>query len=697
MMSSSSSSAQFLLGVLLLVVWGLSSSSIRHHYCHAFTVATSPRRRTARVVLNRKDYSSVDRPTTVLFATTTKRQDDDNNGMYNYYYGPRRPQRRRRPIIAGNWKLNPASRADSMNLLKLLHANFCHQRNNNNAEVEVVVFPPALFLADALAQLEGSGIKVGAQHVSLVDRKGGAYTGEISAAQIRSMGVDYVMVGHSERRILYMESDDDVNQKVKLCLAEPGLHVIICVGETLDEYESDLLQSVCDLQVRKALRNVVDHDQLDRIVIAYEPVWAIGTGRVATPLQAQQAHEVIRSTLLQMYGSELAESVRIQYGGSVKADNAVEILQMADVDGALVGGASLSADSFTRIVDAAAAVVLDNDDGPKTSSSSSFRPHEFTAREVVPCQNVLGESAVWSTRDQTLYWISAPEEEVWAWNVRGNAPAYRRLTGTALGCVAVASGPPGTVVLAGERAFLKVQMRADSGDFSTGPTVLCERPEQDDVTRPNDGRVDRQGRLVFGMYNNYHRKSVGAANTCGLYRLTPDLKVESLLPDDDSSLRYRVSNCICFPSSGDTMFFCDTPTRKIYQFDYPAAATGTKAGGGLENSRLSNRRCVWTMPPHWPGGPDGAQVDDAGYLWAAISGAGRVVRIDPKTGIVDCIVHLPVTCPTSCTFGGPDLDELFITTRGPDGGGIYRLKMPFGIKGLPEPEFQIDNNKNATS
>jgi sugar lactone lactonase YvrE len=133
------------------------------------------------------------------------------------------------------------------------------------------------------------------------------------------------------------------------------------------------------------------------------------------------------------------------------------------------------------------------------------------------------------------------------------------------------------------------------------------------------------------------------------------------------------------------MFFCDTPTRKIYSFDYP------KEKGG----KLSNRQLIWTMPSNLPGGPDGAQVDSDGFIWAALSGASRVVRIDPSTGAVDLVVHLPVKCPTSCTFGGKALDELFITTRGPDGGGMYRVKMPFGITGLPEPEFVVNPSTMA--
>lgn len=252
---------------------------------------------------------------------------------------------------------------------------------------------------------------------------------------------------------------------------------------------------------------------------------------------------------------------------------------------------------------------------------------------------------------------------------------YRRLIVTMLGCVAIKASPEkGSIVVAGERAFLNLTMSPDTRDFASGPSVLC--PEQTEATRPNDGRVDRQGRLVFGMYNNYHRAGASAGqNNAGLYRLNEKLELESLL-----DYKYRVSNCICFPEEGDIMYFCDTPTRKVYAFDYP------KEKGG----KLSNRRLVWTVPANLPGGPDGAQVDAQGYLWIALSGSSRVVRMDPAAGAVDMVVHLPCKCPTSVTFGGADLDELFITTRGPDGGGLYRVKMPFGIKGLPEPEFKVD-------
>jgi triosephosphate isomerase len=570
---------------------------------------------------------------------------------------------KRTPVMAGNWKLNPATLPEASNLLKLLATNFVNHRiasAGSDDMPEVIVFPPFPFLAMALTELEGSGIKVGAQNVGL--QTTGAFTGEVSASMIRSMGCDYVMLGHSERRSVFDETDEEINTKVHLCLKQSNLGIILCVGETEDEYESNLLRSVVDVQIKKGLMGV-DPADLDRIVIAYEPVWAIGTGKVATPEQAQVAHVAVRNTLIEMFGVDVARKIRIQYGGSVKPENVDELMAMPDIDGALVGGACLTADSFTRIVDG----------GAQKSGIVNSRPRELTARECISTRNVLGESPVWSDRDKCLYWISAPEEEVWTWNMK-DAP-YRRLMGTMLGCVALKEGERGSIVLGGERAILDLVMTPTTRDFSSGGADLCERPDQASTTRPNDGRVDRQGRLVFGMYNNYHRSGASEGNNnAGLFRLNEDLQYEKLLDYD-----FRVSNCICFPADGETMFFCDTPTRKVYRFDYP------KEKGG----KLTNRRLVWTVPSNLPGGPDGAQVDNEGFIWIALSGANRVVRVNPSTGAVDIVVHLPVKCPTSCTFGGEDLDELFITTRGPDGGGVYRVKMPFGIKGVPEPEFKV--------
>jgi len=642
------------------------------------------------------------------------------------------------PIVAGNWKLNPSTVQEATTLLKLLASNFNHHRDNSYTNSggmqqqqqqlpEVIVFPPYPFLERAVSILEGTGIKVGAQNVGTETK--GAFTGEVSPSMIRSVGCDYIMVGHSERRTLFDESDTVLNTKMKLALKEVGLKIILCVGETLDEYENELLSSVVNLQIKKALKDISKDEimisnggnggtGISKLVIAYEPIWAIGTGKVATPDQAQMAHVVVRKTLEELYGLDIANSIQIQYGGSVTPDSIIDLMSMPDVDGALVGGASLTADSFTRIVDGSTCSITSSTTITSASGSGSDYsmahsspfmpppPKEVTALEVVSCKNVLGESPIWSVKDQVLYWISAPEEEVWTWNLIDSP--YRRLFGTTIGCIALreesANNDGGcNLLIAGESAFLETRMTQRGGggggeekfmnDFSSSSSseqqqqvsVFCDRPEQTETTRPNDGRVDREGRLVIGMYNNYHRSgSSEGENNCGLYRLDPITKsIQSLFP---SSYKYRVSNCLCFSPDGRTLYFCDTPTRKVYAFDYPETTTTDVSSGS--SSLLSNRRLIWTMPSNLPGGPDGAQVDADGGLWMAISGAGMVVRVHPSSpGIVDYIVHLPVKSPTSCTFGGIDLDELFITTRGPDGGGLYRVKMPFGIKGLPEPEF----------
>lgn len=265
----------------------------------------------------------------------------------------------RLPVVAGNWKLNPSTVQEASTLLNLLASNFLHQRSNRDVAPEVIVFPPFPYLERAISLLEGTGIKVGAQNVGVETK--GAFTGEVSPSMVRSLGCDYVMVGHSERRTLFGETDESINSKIKLSLQEPGLKIILCVGETLQEYENNLLSSVVDLQVKKALFGVTKEDIISsfgvvdsiRLVVAYEPVWAIGTGKVATPGQAQVAHEVVRKTLGDLYGTDVADQIQIQYGGSVTPDSISDLISMPDVDGALVGGASLTADGFTRIVDGA--------------------------------------------------------------------------------------------------------------------------------------------------------------------------------------------------------------------------------------------------------------------------------------------------------------------------------------------------------
>ena len=253
--------------------------------------------------------------------------------------------RGRLPILAGNWKLNPATLSDVAELCQGLAAKADASR------VEVVVFPPFPYLSTAISMLEGTGIKVGAQNCAL--QTSGAHTGEVAVSMLRSIGCDYVLLGHSERRSIYGETEADINAKVHLCLESPSLGVILCVGETEEEYDSGLLRSIVDVQIKKGLANVSQRE-LSRIVIAYEPVWAIGTGKVATPEQAQIAHEAVRQTLADMFGAA-SDTVGIQYGGSVTPDSIDSLMIMPDVDGALVGGASLSADSFSRIVEGGAA------------------------------------------------------------------------------------------------------------------------------------------------------------------------------------------------------------------------------------------------------------------------------------------------------------------------------------------------------
>jgi triosephosphate isomerase len=243
---------------------------------------------------------------------------------------------RRLPVIAGNWKLNPSTASEARNMLKLLASNFLNQDSISLNNVEVIVFPPFPFLEAAIQELQGTGIKIGAQNVGTKTK--GAFTGEVAPSMLASLGCAYVMLGHSERRVLFEEGDKVINEKMKICLEEGktgGMGVILCVGETEEEYENNLLKSVVDLQVKKGLTGIPVED-LDRVIIAYEPVWAIGTGKVATPGQAQNAHVVIRKTLVEMYGHDAAQSVRIQYGGSVTPDSVESLMAQPDVDGALV-------------------------------------------------------------------------------------------------------------------------------------------------------------------------------------------------------------------------------------------------------------------------------------------------------------------------------------------------------------------------
>ena len=247
----------------------------------------------------------------------------------------------RNKVIAGNWKMNKDvfETADLINGLK---------KSIEKTNAEVIICPPFTSLVVAQQLLKGSTIKLGAQDVSVHDD--GAYTGEISVKMLKSVGCEYVIVGHSERRQYFHESNDLINQKAKKVLAS-GMKSIICVGETLDEREKGITDKVITAQVKGVLASLTQAD-LDRVIIAYEPVWAIGTGKTATTQQAEDVHQLIRKLVAQLYSWAVAEKLIIQYGGSVRPENAKELLNQADIDGALVGGACLKAESFSGIVGA---------------------------------------------------------------------------------------------------------------------------------------------------------------------------------------------------------------------------------------------------------------------------------------------------------------------------------------------------------
>ncbi len=245
----------------------------------------------------------------------------------------------RRPFIAGNWKMN-LNRREAATL-----AGSIARRAGELAHLDLAVCPPSVYLETVGAALSGGPVGLGAQN--MYHEAAGAFTGEISAAMLVDLGCRYVILGHSERRHILGETDEQVNRKVLAALAA-GLTPIACVGELLEEREAGQTGEVIRRQFDRSLAGLPD-EQMRRVVIAYEPVWAIGTGKVATPQQAQEVHLDLRKLISARYNQGLAQTVRILYGGSVKAANAAELLSQADVDGALVGGASLKADEFLAI------------------------------------------------------------------------------------------------------------------------------------------------------------------------------------------------------------------------------------------------------------------------------------------------------------------------------------------------------------
>jgi triosephosphate isomerase len=250
----------------------------------------------------------------------------------------------RKKIVAANWKMN-MTQSESAEFIRSLLLDLGDIR-----DVDVVILPPFTAIAKVTEALgNAQNIKVGAQNMCW--ERSGAFTGEISAALLRDLFVRYVVLGHSERRTLFCETDEIVNRKVRAA-HEATLRPIVCIGETLEQRDGGKVEKVLSKQLRRSLAEL-SAKELQETVVAYEPVWAIGTGRNATPAQAQEAHAFIRQTLAGMSDQSTADRIRIQYGGSVKPNNARELMSQPDIDGALVGGASLEARSFAEIVKAA--------------------------------------------------------------------------------------------------------------------------------------------------------------------------------------------------------------------------------------------------------------------------------------------------------------------------------------------------------
>ncbi|WP_226580435.1 triose-phosphate isomerase [Halobacillus litoralis] len=248
----------------------------------------------------------------------------------------------RKQVIAGNWKMNKTHREAE---------DFIQTAKNevpSSEQVESIVCAPFPFLQKLVEETEGTSLKIGAQNMHF--EESGAFTGEVSPVMLKELGVTYVVLGHSERREIFKETDEDVNKKVHAAFNH-GLTPIICVGESLEQRESNQTMDVVETQVKKALDGLTN-EQCAETIIAYEPIWAIGTGRTATSEQANEVCTHIRKVVSEYVNEDAAEAVRIQYGGSVKPANVDELLSQSDIDGALVGGASLEADSFLKLVEA---------------------------------------------------------------------------------------------------------------------------------------------------------------------------------------------------------------------------------------------------------------------------------------------------------------------------------------------------------
>ena len=248
----------------------------------------------------------------------------------------------RKTIIAGNWKMNKTNK-EAVEMLTELK-----EIVKGIDSVGIVIGAPFTALSDAVKAVAGSNIKIAAENV--YPKESGAYTGEVSPVMLKEIGVEYVILGHSERREYFKESDEFINEKVKCVLAH-GMTPILCIGEKLEDGEAGRTNDVNKTQINGGLAGLTA-EEAKKVVIAYEPVWAIGTGKTATPEIAEETHKAIREELARMFGEEVANEITIQYGGSMKPENAQELLAQADIDGGLIGGASLKAQDFSKIVKA---------------------------------------------------------------------------------------------------------------------------------------------------------------------------------------------------------------------------------------------------------------------------------------------------------------------------------------------------------
>lgn len=247
----------------------------------------------------------------------------------------------RKPFISGNWKLNPQTRDEAV----ALATEIADAITPESPDADVALFVPYVFIEAAQAAAGGK-LEIGAEGVC--PEINGAFTGAVSASMLQSLGVEWALAGHSERRTIFGEKDEYINGQC-LKLMELGMSVMLCIGESELEYEQDLAGSVCAVQLKKGLAGISKED-MSRVAIAYEPVWAIGTGKVATPETAQNVHATCRGILADMYGQDIADNTRILYGGSVTPDSVDELMACPDIDGALVGGASLDSTKFSRII-----------------------------------------------------------------------------------------------------------------------------------------------------------------------------------------------------------------------------------------------------------------------------------------------------------------------------------------------------------